>query len=147
MADEDLKYIRYHSWHLTSDNYLPYYFFPERAAGLIEEYFYIANLLDGFKPCESEEGLGYNTEYGKVSVDLLRYMRVLSDLYTAKKINRQDHLNILEIGGGYGQLAKVLLGFNPKFTYVLCDLEETLFFQAVHLSNELGPDRVRFFNY
>lgn len=144
LTDEDLKHIRYHTWHLTGDTYLTYIFNPQQIPYLMEEYLKLAASLDGFKIDEPEDGLGYDTDYGKVSTDLLRYMRVLSDLYTHGKISREEGVKVLEIGGGYGQLARVFLSFNRGSSYVICDLEETMFFQGVYLSNTLGADKVRF---
>ena len=144
LQDVDLEHIRYHTWHINSDIYFTYFFYPHHIPKVIETYLGLSQSLDGFKPYESETGLGFDTEYGKLSMDLLRYMRALSDLYTHDRIWREGKMNVFEIGGGYGHLARVFLSFNPRTTYVICDLEETLFFQAVYLTNELGAEKVQF---
>jgi hypothetical protein len=48
------------------------------------------------------------------------------------------------LGGGYGGLARVHLTQLASSSYIICDLEETLFFSAVYLSNCFGDDRVHF---
>jgi hypothetical protein len=140
---EELAYIRYHTWHYTGENYFPYHT-PNRKqqARILGEYERLCGELGGFRPHEPETGLGYPTPHGKVSGSILRYGVVLRDLVLCGQLDRTTPRTALEIGGGYGGLAAVLLQYSPQLAYVLCDLEETLFTQGVHLGNQLGPDRV-----
>lgn len=49
-------------------------------------------------------------------------------------------VKILEIGGGYGSLARTIMGLNPKARYTLVDLSETLFFAELFLRHSF-PDK------
>ncbi|PIE23353.1 MAG: hypothetical protein CSA62_08125 [Planctomycetota bacterium] len=139
----ELRRIRFHSYHLTSDIYQRYYFadagFREL---LLRGQAHFAARLGGFYLEEGERGIGVSGEHGRVSHDLLRYMGVLVDLYEAGALRRESAHRVLELGGGYGGLARALCSFAPRTRYVICDLEETLFFSGVYLSNEFGADHV-----
>lgn len=143
LPDQELKRIRYHTYHLTGDTY---FFYEIRSSDYIKmlqgEYLALVNELGGFAPGERETDFGYEINRQLVTVDLIRYMQVLSDLHRAEILNRNDSPRILEIGGGYGGLASTCMNYNPKTIYIISDLEETMFFQAIYLSNRFDFDSV-----
>jgi putative sugar O-methyltransferase len=144
LPDEELKFIRYHTWHLTSDQYGFYYFcLGASRRALLEEYeFLIKKLGIATRFEEDNFGIGFDTDQGKISRDLVRYLMVLVDLVKHGAFLASGSQTILEIGGGYGGLARLCLTLNPTTAYVILDIEETLFYQAVYLTNTFGTDRV-----
>ena len=48
-------------------------------------------------------------------------------------IKNKDNFKLLEIGGGYGGLARILLNFKKNITYFSIDLLEGLFIQYYFL--------------
>lgn len=143
LADEDLKQIRHHGYHLTADSYQKYFFDQgSLARRLRADYDSLASELGGFRPDEGQSRYGCEIDGRFVSTDLLRYMQVIADLVQADVLSRDRPQRVLEIGGGYGGLAAICMEYNGELTYVICDLEETLFFQAVHLSNRFGFEAV-----
>lgn len=143
LPDHELKRIRYHTWHLTGDRYDSYHFIGRRQKReLIAEYETLLPRLGGFRPHEPAGGIGADTEHGRLNSGILRYACVLGDLHSSGHLKRQDAWKLLEIGGGYGGLALMCLQFNPQLAYLICDLEESLFFQGVFLSLHWGADRV-----
>jgi hypothetical protein len=149
LSPEELHFLRYHTWHLTGDNYQRYYFALDGSKrGLIEEYELLCGRLKADKPfAEGDDGIGFDTERGKISDDLVRYLLVLVDLAEHDCLSAKGPQTVLEIGGGYGGLATQCMTFNPSLAYVLVDLEETLFFQAVHLQNRFGSDRIALYDF
>lgn len=49
---------------------------------------------------------------------------------------------VVEWGGGYGSLARILFRFQPRLDYVILDTPVMLSLQWLFLSTVLGPDRV-----
>lgn len=145
LDDGELLKVRNHTWHLTADNYQTYYFHGAGSVrrGVEEEYEYLIRRLglDTF-PGEGEHGLGFDTRWGKVCRDRVRYLQVLLDLHEHDALAAKGTQTVLEIGGGFGGLASVIMKHNPAVAYVLLDLEETLFFQAVNLTNAFGRSAV-----
>jgi SAM-dependent methyltransferase len=143
LSDEQLADIRLHTFHLTSDIYLGYYLgsAADRQESM-EEYEWLSERLGGFRLAEGPHGIGFDSRDGLVSVDLRRYLGVLVDLQEASAVRRDACQDVLEIGGGYGGLAAAYVTYNARATYTILDIEEILFFSAVHLMNTLGPERV-----
>lgn len=138
----ELKYIRRHTYHLTSDIYQRYYFASNDYKDLlIRGYNFFSNLLDGFAYDETEYGIGVDSPSCKISHDALRYLGILVDLKMSLFLLNKPAA-ILELGGGYGGLARCLLNYCNSCSYVICDLEETLFFSYTYLSNMLGENKV-----
>ncbi len=73
-------------------------------------------------------------------------MQVLADISRTGCLEKENAPRILEIGGGYGGLAAVCMKFNPRTSYIITDLEETMFFQAVNLANQFGFDSIELCN-
>jgi putative sugar O-methyltransferase len=144
LPPEELKFIRYHTWHLNADQYGFYYFCLDSSRlALLEEFDYLRKRLGtSTKFGEDDFGLGFDTDQGKISRDVVRYLLVLYDLVKHNAFAMSGPQTILEIGGGYGGLARMCLTLNPATAYVIVDIEETLFYQAVYLTNTFGNDRV-----
>lgn len=143
LSEEELSRIRFHTYHLTSDSYLTYYFADESFKNLLRSgyrYFVDRHQLDFLE--EGKDGIGVETEFGRISHDLIRYVGVICDLIDAGLLDRETHKAVIEIGGGYGGLARAHLTHNPKTSYFICDLEETIFFSAVYLSKYFGAHKV-----
>lgn len=143
LNEKELDRIRFHTYHLTSDSYLTYYFADEAFKNLLRRgYRHFIDrshlvLLD-----EGVDGIGVDTEFGRISHDLLRYLGVTADLVDAGLLDQNAAKVVIEIGGGYGGLARAHLTQNLKTTYFICDLEETIFFSAVYLSKHFGAHKV-----
>lgn len=139
LDDAELRRIRYHCYHLTADLYQKYLLNgPALSRRLRTDYESIDRELGGFQPDEGDTGFGCDVGGRFISTDLLRYMQVLADLVDADVFPRDRVHRVLEIGGGYGGLASVCMTYNRDSVYLICDLEETMFFQAVHLANRFG---------
>jgi hypothetical protein len=148
LSSKELLRIRFHTYHLTSDNYQTYYFADEAYKRLIlNGYEYFSNCSDLELVEEGIHGIGVDTRYGKVSHDLLRYMGTVRDLFNSHVLGRNSSKRILEVGGGYGGLARVVLLNAPKSSYFICDLEETIFFSATYLRNTFGAERVHLIDF
>ena len=91
---------------------------------------------------ENDDGIGYTTNRGRISWDLNRYLGVLCDLVQSRAFVYGNNLKIMEIGGGYGGLARVIMNYDPSISYLICDLEEVLFFSYVYLTNCFASERV-----
>jgi hypothetical protein len=144
LPDEELKSIRHHTWHLTGDRYDVYLSMrSDSLRYLIGLYESSLPRLGGFRPQEPADGLGIDTQYGRLNSGIVRYAVVVADLHSAGQLPRKGPLRFVELGGGYGGLALMCMQFNPDLSYVICDLEETLFFQGVFLSLHLGADKVK----
>jgi hypothetical protein len=143
LDEAELKFLRRHTFHFTGDNYQRYsYGSTGDRNGLLEQTETAFGRLPGFSVEETSSGIGYDGPRGRISFDLLRYVTVLADLVEAGCLSPVDRKDILEIGGGYGGLARTVLAYSPGCSYTLCDLEETLFYSAVYLKNMIGEDRI-----
>lgn len=143
LPDWELKNIRRHTYHINGDNYIRYMFYKDSFQRSIQkEYEDLCGILVCC-PDEGADGIGFDLNGRRVSEDIIRYMAVLDDVIEAGLMKRDAPARILEIGGGYGGLAAVVSRFNPASSYTIVDLEETMFFQAVHLANQFGFERLR----
>lgn len=143
LDDHELKFLRRHTFHFTGDNYQRYLFGNKDDKGsILGQMKEALARLPGFAIGEAEHGIGYETPYGLVSSDLVRYVSVVADLAESGAIDKTDRKILLEIGGGYGGLARTTLMYAPSCSYIVCDLEETLFCSAVYLTNAFGAERV-----
>jgi len=140
---EELRFIRRHTFHFTGDIYQRYIFgSASDRADLLEAANSCFARLPGFRLGETEIGIGYDSDLGRISSDLIRYVSVLADLVDSGSLNDVGKKHVLEIGGGYGGLARAVLAYSSDCSYTICDLEETLFCSAVYLSNLIGAERV-----
>ena len=60
------------------------------------------------------------------------------------KVSLNQTTNVIEFGGGYGNIAKIYRRINPSCTYVIIDLPVVCCIQYVYLSTLLGRDSVYF---
>lgn len=143
----ELQRIRYHTYHLTSDIYLTYYFAADAYKKLLSDgYGYFIKRCGLVSLYEGDLGIGVDTEYGRISHDLLRYLGVFCDIKESRLIHDDERKVVMEIGGGYGGLARVHLTQAPSSSYIISDLEETQFFSAIYLANHFGEDRIHLMN-
>ncbi|KKK58388.1 hypothetical protein LCGC14_3044940, partial [marine sediment metagenome] len=57
-----------------------------------------------------------------------------------------DNQHIVEWGGGYGNMARIIRRMNPSVTYTIIDLPELLALQYIYLTSLEGKDRVHIIN-
>jgi putative sugar O-methyltransferase len=143
-SDRSLDQIRHHTYHLTSDIYLRYVLSGGAdAIRLLDKYEELASAIGSKALAEPSSGIGYHHSDGLVSWDLLRYLSVLRDLLDAGVLSRNRPTAILEIGGGYGGLSRIVAMFNSHVHYTILDLEEILFFSKSYLDRTLPNFDVR----
>lgn len=141
--------LRLHTYHLTGDNYQFYYFGDADGFRLN----YNVDALEKELPSEYllnelERGIGHRFKNGRfISSDIVRYQRIVSNLYRHKVFSElkglhKDRIQVLEIGGGYGALAHHLSNLIGKATYFMIDLPETLLFSGSYLSLHNPEKRV-----
>ena len=133
--------IRYHTWHLTGDNYQLYLFNKDYEAFLVKLWNYAKEGLPSSlllsEPKGLISGIGFNFDGRLVSLDIVRYQHVVKSLNRERilaLLSSKNRKIVLEIGGGYGGLAHHLTHLCSNVTYVIVDLPETLFFSAIYLS-------------
>jgi len=68
----------------------------------------------------------------------------LSSYYNFTNKNFVDSQRIIEWGGGYGCLARIVKKINPNCTYIIMDLPELSVLQYVYLSSIFGQNEVNF---
>jgi len=145
LPEEELKYIRRHTYHLTSDGYQRYFAASEEYSLLLKRGFDYFLRNPSVKPVEEGEyGIGIisEPEGTKISHDLLRYLGIVNDIMEFPDILLKKDAKVAEIGGGYGGLALSIMRQNESISYIICDLEEVMFFSGIYLANNLGPSRI-----
>ncbi len=145
LPEEELKYIRRHTYHLTSDNYQRYFAASEEYAQLLKRGYDYFTSNPSITPVEEGEyGIGVIANPGgiKITHDLLRYLGIVNDIMQFPDILLKNDAKVAEIGGGYGGLARSIMKQNENISYVICDLEEVMFFSGIYLANNLGESRV-----
>tara|TARA_B100000963_G_scaffold355607_1_gene374180 strand:+ start:98 stop:1036 length:939 start_codon:yes stop_codon:yes gene_type:complete len=71
------------------------------------------------------------------------YIKCAEQAYNLKKsVKNLLNLSILEIGGGYGVMAEIMMGLGIK-NYFICDLDETLDLAELYLKNFTDYDIIR----
>ena len=68
---------------------------------------------------------------GKISTTTIRYIKVLSDIMRMRRCEEKG--SIIEIGGGYGGQARILMEFFTTTDYTMVDLAEVLPLQIKYL--------------
>lgn len=141
LPEDSFCKLRYHTYHITGDNYQTYYFgkaesfqavWRESIQGVPWE------LVLG-EPHGAIERIGFNVGRGRlVSRDILRFQHVVNTLYWRGIIQNLTKSGtrsfILEIGAGYGGLAHHLSRILGNATCVIVDLPETLLYSGAYLS-------------
>jgi hypothetical protein len=120
---------------------------------------YIENIIKlGFdyefiRKCVRQDNVGnpkvFNYEnLGLTCPSNLRYANVLGDLIV--KFGNLDHFSIIEIGGGYGGLARLIRKFFPSIEYTIIDLPEVLLLAERYLresGNQHGYNFISAFDF
>ena len=91
--------------------------------------------------------VGWQVGQRVVNRDLMAYQERLALLYESgvlDQLSPRPHLNIIEIGCGYGALAFYLRRLLPQANYFVCDLPMSLFYSAVYLTLTGNPEESRF---
>lgn len=136
LSPDSLRSLRFHTYHLTGDNYQHYYFYEDPSD------FFIHHAYEGLISAvpselviqEPERGMGIRHPSGRlISLDILRYQRVIRSLYLNRLLVPGDSKKIVEIGGGYGGLALHIGNSFPHSQYFIIDIPETLIFSANYL--------------
>jgi hypothetical protein len=140
ISESSLDKIRQHTYHLTGDKYLMYMFCPEGSEiNAYQSFISLSDSIGSRDLAEPADGIGHVTPAGLVSADLMRYLSVLKDLVVSGAVDNQTEMNIVELGGGYGGLGRIISKFNQNANFSIIDLEETLLFSKSYLSRTL-PD-------
>jgi len=140
LSPRSLAKLRLHTYHLTSDNYLTYYFEVNRRAFL--DFYGPWLAIDGLPAehilSEPDDGIGFRLEDGRfVSADVARFQRSVATLSRRGILDELTRSpsppRIIEIGGGYGGFALHLSRILKMSRYFIVDLPETLLFSASYL--------------
>lgn len=83
----------------------------------------------------------YDRRYPTSSMLVQHAVHVCS-LWKEVGIRPSDLHRVVEWGGGYGSMARILFRFQPRLSYVILDTPVMLALQWLFLSTVLGPDRV-----
>ena len=92
--------------------------------------------------------VGWNVNGVVVSRDTYVYQERVNLLYESGVLSRlleiakRRPVRILEVGGGYGALARAISGIIKPLQYVICDIPESLIFSAIYLTTTLPEKSV-----
>tara|TARA_B110000503_G_C7102111_1_gene394293 strand:+ start:416 stop:1372 length:957 start_codon:yes stop_codon:yes gene_type:complete len=121
--------------------------------GFIQKMFFVHNRIYLFnllkKLTQSREGLFWKKLLKEDSVgnpvpyflerstsgNLIRQVYLLKKFVDFSKINLQKIENVIEVGGGYGCLAKIFYKINPKINYTIFDTYEVNLLQYYYLNS------------
>ena len=98
-------------------------------------------------PAEMEEskyafqGTTVKVDNRNVSPELLRLLAYIITMDKHLNLNKQN-LQILELGSGYGGMARVLSLYRPDAKFTLIDLPESLFFAYIYLKMNFPEKRI-----
>jgi SAM-dependent methyltransferase len=150
LSDESLDNIRIHTYHLTGDNYQLYEFGdPQVFMANSKLQSLTRDLPSEWVLSEPDSGIGFRIDGRLVSQDTVRYQGVIKSLYDSgilDKLQQEKAPLILEIGGGYGALARHIKAAIPKSKVIIVDIPETLFMSAVYLAKNTKKDSVYVFS-
>ncbi len=88
---------------------------------------------------------GYMIDGRLVTEDVIRWQELIRVLWKIGELARLERLNrpvILDIGGGYGDLAHYFHCLFPQALYIIVDIPETLLFSASYLTLIHGKEKV-----
>jgi putative sugar O-methyltransferase len=111
-------------------------------------------LSDFFNEDEIKTYLSENA-IGRPILNDLEYIssgNTIHHLYHLAKFSKELGLNLkeinsyVELGGGYGNLAKITKKINPNVTFTIIDIPIFSYIQYTYLSAVLGKDQVVFFD-
>lgn len=69
----------------------------------------------------------------RVTPDFLRTVVLALEIQNTCNFNSQSRIKVIELGAGYGGLARTFKMFNPNCTYTIIDIPESLYFSATFL--------------
>ncbi|MCK5320474.1 putative sugar O-methyltransferase [Candidatus Parcubacteria bacterium] len=78
----------------------------------------------------------------RTSANSIHHLNHLSLFEDKTKCNLKNTKNVVEWGGGYGNMAKIFLRIKPEATYSIIDLPIFVFIQAIYLSCILGKNKI-----
>lgn len=149
LSDKSFTKLRLHTYHLTGDNYLMYYFgSPEDFLVSMHWQALVQNLPSKYVLNEPEDGIGHRYSDNRfISSDVARFQRVVSSLYRHNIFTdllgaSGEKKYVLEVGGGYGGLAYHLSRIIEKVVYIIVDLPETLLYSASYLAQHYPQKRI-----
>ncbi len=76
----------------------------------------------------------------------IHHLYHLVKFFKETKTNASDHNMVVEVGGGYGNMAKIYKKLNIKSTYVIIDIPIFSYIQALYLKTIHGRDSVHIVN-
>lgn len=85
----------------------------------------------------------FNFRDGKITTEYIsRHIYYLGRMHRLLHLNFGDSQSILEIGGGYGGLAKLFFDFMPNVTYCIVDLPMSLLIEAFFLKQTFPNKKI-----
>jgi hypothetical protein len=82
----------------------------------------------------------------KTSANRAHHASHLSFYKKNTRRNFWDTKSIIEFGGGYGNMARIIRRINPKVTYIIIDLPELLALQYIYLASLESENRINIIN-
>lgn len=108
---------------------------------------YLANKMDAerLQNLLKESSIGHPTltdfRY-QTSHNTIHHLSHLANFSEETQTDLSKSKQVVEWGGGYGNLARIFLKINPGVTYVIIDIPVFSFIQAVYLSSIFGDEKI-----
>ena len=143
MDEAEFARLRLHTYRFTGDNPETYWGDAEAFRALHKDEINAYGVPPEYRINEPEDGIGFHYDWRFISLDIIRFQRVIDTLYRrdifgemerrARALTISPH--VLEIGAGYGGLAHHISNIvKGKSVYVIVDLPETLLYSASYLA-------------
>ncbi|MEK7520325.1 MAG: putative sugar O-methyltransferase [Patescibacteria group bacterium] len=78
----------------------------------------------------------------RTSHNTIHHLHHLTAFSEEMRVKLHDLKQVVEWGGGYGNLARIFLNINPHATYVMIDIPVFAFLQAVYLATIFGDRKI-----
>jgi len=144
LNDFSLSFLRHHLIKSTMFAHL-----PKEATSLqkkLLESFFPKNKLGEYLKENSEGNPILNDLEYKTSGNIIHHLYHLAKLGEELGLDINNINSYTELGGGYGNMAKIAKRINPDATYTIIDIPIFIFIQYVYLSTLLGKDSVVIFD-
>lgn len=140
LNDFTISFLNYHvikttmfmytfkDWRNIQKKLIAQYFTKKRARNILREYNVGKPLLN-------------DIEY-VTSGNSIHHLYHAIKFFTETKTKASDFDVILEVGGGYGNMAKIFKSLNEKSTYIIIDIPIFSYIQAVYLKTIFGEKAV-----
>ncbi len=115
-------------WKNLQKNLISEYFSKEKAKDILREYNIGKPLLNDAEYITSGNNIHHLYHFVK--------------FFKETKTNEKDFDTIIEVGGGYGNMAKIYKALNNKVTYTIIDLPVFSYIQAIYLSVIFGAKSI-----